>query len=219
MNKIVEARRLPSPAPAPQALGHDGTQLWMGSRDTSRIYAIDPHTGSARDEGQAPGIPWGLTCAGDQLFVCCGEPPDDDRFIHHFTPGRGFHRKERIPAPENTGSYLGYDGDTLYLVQWYRKRILAIDESGTVGTIVNGPRGICGLVITAGRFYCVTTDSEDTNAYYLTRIDARGTEPVATDLAQIPFPARSLAYDGTLFWTNHRAADEIVAFEAPPDSF
>jgi len=137
MNKIVEARRLPSPAPAPHALGYDGTQLWMGSRDTSRIYAIDPNTGSARDEGQAPGIPWGLTCAGDQLFVCCGEPPDDNRFIHHFTPGRGFHGGG-IPAPDNTGSQLGYDGDTLYLVQWYRKRILAIDERGTVGTIVNG---------------------------------------------------------------------------------
>ena len=34
-----------------------------------------------------------------------------------------------------------------------------------------------------------------------------------TDLARIPFAARALAYDGARFWTNHREANEIVAFE------
>jgi len=214
---IVEARRLASPAPLPQSLGFDGTRLWMGSRETSRLYSIDPNTWESRDEGTAPGIPWGLTVAGDQLFVCCGEPPDDDRFIHHFTPGHGFHASDRIAAPDNTGSYLGYDGDSLYLAQWYRKRILAIGRDGSVGTIVHAPRGVCGLVITNGCFYCVTTDDEEAGVYFLTKIDARG--GATSDLGQIPFAARSLAFDGTHFWTNHRDANQIVAFEAPSGSF
>lgn len=217
MESIVELRRLAAPGPAPQSLGFDGTRLWMGTRDTKRLYAIDPLSWSARDEAETPGIPWGLTVAGDLLFVCCGEPPDDDRFIHRYAPGHGFHSGERIPAPENTGSYLGYDGDSLYLVQWYKKRILAIDRTGAVGTIVHGPRGICGLVITAGSFYCVTVESEESGPYFLTRIDTRAGK--TTDLAEIPFAARSLAFDGTNFWTNHREANEIVSFVPPPGSF
>ena len=49
----------------------------------------------------------------------------------------------------------------------------------------------------------------------LTRIDARGSSPVATDLAIVPFPGRALAFDGERFWTNHRDADQIVAFARP----
>lgn len=219
MNAIVESRRLASPAPAPQSLGFDGTRLWMGSRDTRKLYSIDPATWGARDEALAPGIPWGLVVAGDELFVCCGEDPDDDRFIHRYVPGHGFHADARISAPENTGSQLCYDGDTLYVVQWYNKRIVAIDRTGKTGTIVQGTRGICGVAVTAGRFYCITTDAEETNEYYLTRIDARDGKTQIADLARVPFPARSLTFDGTHFWTNHRAAGEIVAFAPPAGAF
>ena len=34
------------------------------------------------------------------------------------------------------------------------------------------------------------------------------------ELARVPFAARALAYDGSRFWTNHREANQIVAFEA-----
>jgi len=216
MKTIEEVRRMPSPAPYPQSLGFDGTALWMGSRETRRMYAIDPNTWRARDEGVAPGTPWGLTIAGDELFVMCGEDPDDTRVIRKFIPGKGFSMSEKIAAPDDAGSYLGYDGDSLYLVQWYKKRILTLDEHGHVGTIVNAPHQLCGLVITHGCFYCVTTDEENAGPYWLTRIDARSGGVKATDLAIIPFPARSLAFDGERFWTNHREAHEIVAF-APPD--
>jgi hypothetical protein len=217
MNDVTELRRLPSPAPAPQALGFDGAELWLSSRETRRMYAIDPNTWAARDEGEAPGTPYGLTVAGDELRVVCGEAPDDNRFIRTFIPGTGFHA-QRIACPDDAGSYLGFDGDELLLTQWYNKRILTVDDAGATGTTIAVPHEICGCVVVHGRIYLVTTDDEETNDYFLTRVDARGETPVIDDLARIPFPARSLAFDGERFWTNHRAANEVVAFAPPPDA-
>ena len=215
LSDVSEIERRPSPAPAPQSLGFDGESLWMGSRDTHRMYAIDPRTWSARDEGEAPGTPWGLTVTGDELRVVCGESPDDNRFIRRFTPGHGFQTSERIACPDDTGSYLGFDGDRLYLTQWYRKRILSLDDTGSVGSTIIVPHGICGCVVIEGRFYLATTDDEESTEYWLTRVDARGATPVIDDIARIPFAARSLTYDGDRFWTNHRERNEIVSFAAP----
>jgi len=214
MENVEEVLRLPSPAPAPQSLAFDGTTLWMGSRETRRIYAIDPRTWTVREEAAAPGIPWGMTVVGDELRVLCGEGEDDTRVIRRFVPGHGFKTQEMIPCPEDTGSQLGYDGDRLYVSQWYKKRILSLDERGRVGSTVEAPHGICGQVIIGGQFYLATTDDEETDDYFLTRIDARNGAPAAADLARIGFKARALAFDGERFWSNHRAADQIVAFRA-----
>jgi len=59
----------------------------------------------------------------------------------------------------------------------------------------------------------VTTDDEESDDYFLGKIGGDGTGAF-TDLARIPFAARALAFDGSRFWTNHREANEIVAFEA-----
>jgi hypothetical protein len=213
--EIQELRRLPSPAPKPQALAFDGTMLWMGSRETHRLYAIDPNQWTARDEAVAPGVPYGLTVAGDELRVLCGEGEDDNRRIRRFIPGHGFHEDGVIEAPEDTGSYLAYDGDSLYMSQWYNKKILALTETGAVTTTVNLRHGICGLVVANAKFYCVCVDVEDSNDYWLTRVDTKGDKLEITDVARIPFQARSLAYDGKNFWTNHREQNEIVQFAAP----
>ena len=69
MLDVEELLRLPSPAPRPQSLAFDGTLLWMGSRDTKRLYALDPKTWTLRDEVSAPGTPWGMTVVGDELRV------------------------------------------------------------------------------------------------------------------------------------------------------
>jgi hypothetical protein len=215
LENVVELLRLPSPAPKPQALAFDGTLLWMGSRETCRLYAINAATWAAHDETVAPGIPWGMVVVGDELRVVCGEGADDDRFVRRYVPGHGFKSEGSFPCPDSTGSQLGYDGDRLYLSQWYNKRILSLDEHGHVGTIVDVPHGICGQVVVDGRFYLVTTDDESSGEYWLTRVDARGTTPRCDDIARIPFDARSLAFDGERFWTNHREADQIVAFARP----
>ncbi len=215
MDDITELRRLPSPAPKPQSLAFDGTRLWMGSIATRRIYSIDPATWSAHDEVEAPGNPWGIAVVGDELRVVCGEGEDDHRFVRRYIPGHGFKSEGSFACPDDTGSQLGWDGDRLYLSQWYNQRILSLDEHGHVGSIVDVPHGICGQVVVEGRFYLVTTDDESTGEYWLTRVDARGATPRCDDLARIPFDARALAFDGERFWTNHREADQIVAFARP----
>lgn len=217
MNDVRELLRLPSPAPKPQSLAFDGTRLWMGSIVTERLYSIDIASWSARDESTAPGKPWGMVVTGDELRVICGEGADDDRFVWHFIPGHGFRKQGRFAAPDETGSQLGYDGDSLYISQWYNRRIIAVDDAGTPGITIDVPHQICGQVVVDGRFYLVTTEDENEGDYWLTRVDARGATVRSDDLVRIPFPARALAFDGERFWTNHRAADQIVAFARPDE--
>ena len=215
MTTVEELLRLPSPAPKPQSIAFDGETLWMGSRETCRLYTIDPKTWVAHDECQAPGTPWGMTVVGDELRVLLGEGPDDDRYVRRYIPGHGFKKEGSFRAPDDTGSQLGWDGDRLYVSQWYRKRIVSVDEQGKPGSVIELPREVCGQVIVEGCFYLVTLENETRNDYRLTRVDARDGTPAIDDLAEIPFEARALAFDGERFWTNHREADQIVAFARP----
>jgi hypothetical protein len=212
MKNVEEVLRLPSPAPRPQALAFDGEHLWMGSLETERLYAIDPRAWTVREEAEAPGKPYGATVVGDELRVLLGETAQDHRVIRRFIPGHGFRTSDSIPCPDDTGSQLGFDGDRLYVSQWYNQKIISLDEKGAVGTVIDVPHGICGQVVVEGCFYLITTDDETEGEYWLTRVDARGDSPLIEDLARIGFAARALAFDGERFWTNHREKHEIVAF-------
>lgn len=215
---IEEVARRPSPAPKPQSLAFDGELLWMGSLETQRLYAIDPRTWAVREEAQAPGRPIGMTVVGDELRVVSSETEEDHRIIRKFIPGHGFKKDGAISCPDDTGSFLGYDGDLLYVSQFYNRKIISVDDHGHFGTPISAPHDICGQVVVDGCFYLITTDDEETEDYFLTRIDARNGKAVSEDIARVPFRARALAYDGRRFWTNHREQHEIVAFTAsiPP---
>jgi hypothetical protein len=212
MESIIEVSRRASPASKPQSLAFDGSDFWMGSRETRHLYAIDPRTWTSRDLGEAPGTPWGIAVTGRELRVCTGEAPNDNRFIRRYVMGSGFDPDFRLACPEDTGSQLSYDGHRVYVSQWYKKRILALSDLGDIERTIEVPHGICGHVFAKGDFYCVTTDDEESGPYYLTRVGRMGG---GTDLAAIPFPARALTLDGAQFWTNHREADQIVSFQLP----
>jgi hypothetical protein len=211
VHDVTEALRLPSPAPRPQALAFDGDKLWMGSVATDRLYAINPRQWTVIEEDNVPGKPWGMTVVGDELRVVCGIGADDDRVIRRFVPGHGF-KSQGIECPDATGSQLSHDGTYLYLSQWYNRRILGLDDEGNIVRQIDVPHQICGQCYVEGNFYLVTTEDEESGEYFLTRVPADGTEG-SKDLARIPFAARSLAYDGSRFWTNHREANQIVAFD------
>src|SRR5206468_7746133 len=112
---ITVRQRLLSPAQTPQALAWDGKQMWMGSRDLRRIYAIDTEAWRVLEEKEAPGIPWAAVSTNGTLRFTIGEGPDDDRYICRFNPERGFKETDRIASSEFNASYLSYDDDHLYL--------------------------------------------------------------------------------------------------------
>jgi len=211
LTAINETLRLPSPAPKPLGLAFDGTTLWMASRETNRLYAINPTAWTARDEGAAPGGPFGMAVVGDDLRVVIGLGENqNDRYIYRFVPGHGF-KSGRIDCPDLTGSHLAFDGDTLFLSQASYRQILALDADGNVSSAISLERTPLGMTIFEGAFYLITTDEEFENVQ-LTKVDARGGAPQTTTLASIPFDARGLAFDGSRFWTSHRDDNQIVAF-------
>lgn len=214
LKTITELMRMPSPAPRPQALAADGEVLWMGSLGTCRLYCIDIAHWTVREEATAPGKPYGAAVMGDELRVVLSETDEDHRIIRRYIPGHDFKNDGAIPCPDDTGSQLSFDGDRLYVSQWYNKKIISLDpSSGKPGSVIDAPHGICGQTIIGGVFYVMGTDDEESNEYFLTRIDARnGAAPKVEDVARVNFQARALAYDGTRFWTNHREQHEIVAF-------
>jgi hypothetical protein len=215
MKAISELRRLPSPAPKPQSLAWDGSVLWMGSRETRFIHAIDPASWTVRWQTAAPGTPYGMTAIDGELRVLCGETSEDNRIIRRCIPYRGFDEHWAIACPDDTGSQLGYDGRRLHVSQWYPKKVIALGNDGEPERVIVAPHGICGQVFVDGFIYLATTDAEETTDYWLTRVDPRPATPKIEDIAHIPFAARALAFDGTHFWTNHREQNQIVCFARP----
>jgi outer membrane protein assembly factor BamB len=212
--EIIETRRFSSPARTPQALAWAGNVLWMGSRDLRRIYAIDPEKGTVVEERQAPGIPWAAVSTNGTLRFTIGEGPDDDRYIRTYDSASGF-GGDRIACPEFTGSYLSFDGDHLYLSQWYKHRILKLDASGNVLRIIEVGAEICGHAFVDGSIYVLRGKEQPNEDWRIARLDPRQETPEVEEIAVVPFASRSLTFDGEHFWSNYRAANEIVSFALP----
>jgi len=214
---ILEQRRLPSPAVAPQALAWDGKRavLWMGSRDLRRVYAIDPAEWKVTEDIEAPGIPWAAVSTNGSIRFTIGEGTNDDRYIRLFVPVTGFSDTERIACPEFTGSYLSYDGGNIYLSQWYKHRILKLDTKGNILRAIDAGAEISGHTFVDGMIYVLRGTEENGESWTIAQLDLSEERPEIKDLATVPFACRSLTFDGEHFWSNHRSANEIVAFSPP----
>jgi hypothetical protein len=212
---IRERERLVSPAPTPQALAWHRNEIWFGSRDLGRIYRMNRSDWTVAEELEAPGIPWAAVSAGDSIWFTIGEGHDDDRYLWRYVPGQGFSEKERIACPDFTGSYLGYDGEHLYLSQWYNFRILKLDAKGNVIREIPIGAEISGHAFVNGLIYVLRGTEQNGGDWRLARLDPREAVSQLEELARVPFQCRSLAYDGERFWTNHRDADRIVSFDPP----
>jgi hypothetical protein len=212
--EIIERRRFSSPARTPQALAWDGKVLWMGSRDLRRIYAIDPKKGTAVEEREAPGIPWAAVSTNGTLRFTIGEGLDDDRYIRTYDSASGF-GEDRIACPEFTGSYLSFDGDHLYLSQWYKHRILKLDANGNILRIIEVGAEICGHAFVDGSIYVLRGKEQPNEDWRIARLDPREDTPEVENIAVVPFASRSLTFDGEHFWSNYRAKDVIISFALP----
>ncbi len=212
---IIERERRTAPTVTPQALALHQGNLWMGSRDLRRVYVIDPASWKVREEFEVPGIPWAAVSVGDALWFTLGEGAEDDRYLRHYLPGQGFSDREPIKCPDFTGSYLSYDGQYLYLSQWYKGLILRLDRDGKILHEFHLGMEICGHTIVDGIFYVLRGTEAGDESWRISRFDPSETNPNVVDLALVPFPCRSLAFAGTRFWSNHRAADQTVSFSLP----
>lgn len=212
---IVELRRLPSPTITPQALAwHEGT-LWMSSRDAVRVYGVNAQTWAVVEENPAPGIPWAAVSSPGALYFTTGEGAEDDRYLRRYFPGQGFDESYSVALPELTGSYLSFDGQHFYLSQWYKHRVLRLGPDGSILRTIGIGAEICGHVFVGDWLYVLRGTEQDGERWKLARLDLREETPVVEDLARVPFACRSLTFDGQCFWTNHRAANETVAFAMP----
>jgi len=213
--QVTEKRRITSPAITPQALAWDGRNktLWVGSRDLSRIYAVDPQNGTVLKEQEAPGIPWAAVTLNGEFRFTIGEGPNDDRYIYRFTPEGGF--SKMFACPDFTGSYLSFDGKSLYMSQWYKKRVLMFDDEGSVIREIDVGAEICGHVFANGSLYVLRGYEKPNEDWRIARLDPKDKIPAVQDIAVVPFASRSLTFDGELFWSNHRAKDTIISFALP----
>jgi hypothetical protein len=211
---IEELQRIPSPGPLPQGLACDGTDLWIGAIETHRIYGVRSQTGAVFEENVAPGALIGMVVVGDSIRAVASEGPEGDRFIRRYVIGHGF-KSEAIACPDHTGSFLAWDGDHLFLSQRFEQRILELDPSGGIVRTIPVPRQITGMVIVNGTFHLMTCENKACDDMRVLRLDARKETPQVTELAGVPFIARSLTWDGTKFWTTAREANEVVAFTIP----
>src|SRR5437667_3446610 len=213
--QIIEKRRQASPAVTPQALAWDGKKkvLWMGSRDLRRVYAIDPENWAVLKEIEAPGIPWAAVAINGEVRFTIGEGADDDRYVYRYTTEAGF--SKMFACPEFTGSYLSFDGRNLYLSQWYKHRILKFDAKANVIGQIDVVAEICGHVFVDRLVYVLRGQEKPNEDWRIARLDPQEQTPEIEDIAVVPFAARPLTFDGTHFWSNHRAANETVSFALP----
>jgi hypothetical protein len=212
---IIELRRYPAPAPAPQALAWQGDKLWMGSRDLRRIYVIDPKKWEVLQEREPPGIPWAAVATNGTLRFTIGEGSNDDRYIRRFAPEIGFSEGDKIACPEFTGSYLSYDGENIYLSQWYKHRILKLDANGNIVRAIDIGAEVSGHAFVNGMIYVLRGTEQNGESWTIARLDPRGQNPEVNDIAVVPFACRSLTFDGERFWSNYRAKDTIISFVLP----
>jgi hypothetical protein len=184
----------------------------MGSRDVRRIYVIDPKNWRVLEESETPGIPWAAVATNGTFCFTIGEGPDDDRYIRRFVSEVGFSEEDKIACPEFTGSYLSHDGESLYLSQWYKHRILKLDASGNIIRVIDIGAEVSGHTFVDGMICVLRGTEQNGESWTIARFDPREEKPEVKDIAVVPFACRSLTFDGTNFWSNHRAANEIVSF-------
>ena len=213
-SELEEIVRIPSPAPAPQALACDGEHLWLGSWDTCRIYGIDPHQGRVFEDAPAPGRPVSATVLGDELRLVCSEQ-DDSRFIRRYIPAHGFKSHEALQCPDDTGSFLAFDGERLWLSQRYRKQVIELTALAKPLRTIDVGEEILGMAWVGERLYLSTWLGKERGGCRIGFIEPRSPEPRLVFAAQSPFAAVSLARDGDRLWTNDFKAGEIVAFAIP----
>ncbi|MGH9693160.1 MAG: hypothetical protein ACRD5Z_03375, partial [Bryobacteraceae bacterium] len=148
---MSDMKRRPAPTVAPQALAWDGNEIWVSSRDLGTLYRIDVEKWKIIEEFDPPGIVWAAVAVNDGWRLTIGKGLNDDRYVYRYTAGDGF--RKLFACPEFTGSYLSFDGEHLYLSQWYKGVIRQLDEGGQTVREIAVDEEICGHTFVDGMLY------------------------------------------------------------------
>lgn len=215
MKELQDLRTRPAPVVAPQALAWGGEQLWLSSRDLGTLYQLDRDGSKIVKEIDPPGIAWAAVLTDDEWRFTIGKGLNDDRYVYRYAPEDGFTKE--FACPDFTGSYLSFEDRQLYLSQWYTGQIHAVDHRGKILRTIDVGAEICGHTFADGKLYVLRgRENKDVpgkaEEWRIARLDVNETTPHVEDLAKVPFAPRSLTFDGEKFWSNHRAANEIVSF-------
>jgi hypothetical protein len=214
MQTAQELDRRPSPAARPHPLTFHGGLLWMASWDTHRIYAIDPQSWEVRQEFEAPGQAFGISGYCEALLVVISHGDDDDRYLYKLLPEQGFDLSSKTPCPDLTGSHLTTRASTIFLGQMHYRRILVLKRDMTIERTIALPTACGGLSFgPGGRFYMISADDEFEDLHFGT-LDITKDAPQFESIRALPEEARSLANDGTRWWTCLRDLNEIASFSA-----
>jgi len=195
----------------------------MSSRDLGTLYKLDPpspRSGAAgRDKWKTveeidpPGVVWAGVATNGAMHFTLGKGLNDDRYVYRYDSKNGF--TKLFACPDFTGSYLSFDGENLYLSQWYEKRILKYDAKGKVIRKIDIGAEICGHTFVDGMIYVLRGKEKPNEDWRIARLDPQEETPRVKDIAVVPFACRSLTFDGELFWSNYRAKDAIISFALP----
>ena len=185
----------------------------MSSRDLGTLCRLDVDDWKVVEEIDPPGVVWAAVPAKDGCRFTIGKGLNDDRYVYRYADGEGF--VKLFACPDFTGSYLSFDGEHLYLSQWYKERILKMDQEGKVLREIKVGAEICGHTFVAPFIYVLRGREKPEETWRIARLDPREENPQVEDLATVPFASRSLAFDGERFWSNHRAGNEVVSFRLP----
>ncbi len=219
MKAIARIRRRSSPTITPQALAWDCNHLWVSSRDLGTLYKIDVETWKIVDEmirRELSGLP-----SHRATVRCISRLAKDSTTI---VTSIGMRRTKVLPnyshVPISLGSYLGFDGECLYMSQWYEERILKFNAYGNILREIGVGAEICGHTFVDGMIYVLRgrenkDDPNKSEEWRIARLDPKEENPQVEDLAAVPFAARSLTFDGEYFWSNHRVANETISFSLP----
>lgn len=162
------------------------------------------------EEIDPPGVVWAAVFTKDGWRFTIGKGLNDDRYVYRYTRGEGF--EKLFACPEFTGSYLSFDGEHLYLSQWYKGLIVELDAKGQAIRDINVGEEICGHTIVEGTLYVLRGTEQNGESWKLARIGLGNGSSEPEDIAAVPFASRSLTFDGRVFWSNHRAANETICF-------
>lgn len=199
----------------------DGSHLWIGENLNSRIYRIDPVTGSVISSFYGPDSnPWGLAWNGTNLhsatITMYHYPPGDTLpdWVHCVTTtGTKLYKWLAPDSPDATPHGAAYDLITgrLWLSDGYYGMIYELDPSnGNIFSSYSFP-GSEPLGLTWDGNYLYAIDGPNLT---LLKLDKAGNVIDSVSIASLGSDPEGLTWDGQYFWITENQTNTIYQIDA-----